>query len=46
MPEIAEAAGVLDGGERSRPKYLEAFVDSLINWDYVLEMYEKAKAKV
>ncbi len=28
-----------------RPKYLEAFVDSLINWDYVLELYEKAKAK-
>ena len=26
----------------ARPKYLEAFVDSLINWDYVLEMYEKA----
>ena len=25
-----------------RPKYLEAFVDSLINWDYVLEMYEAA----
>src|ERR1700742_1665749 len=25
-----------------RPKYLEAFVDSLINWDYVLELYEKA----
>jgi Fe-Mn family superoxide dismutase len=25
-----------------RPKYLEAFVDNLINWDYVLEMYEKA----
>ncbi len=24
----------------ARPKYLEAFVDSLINWDYVLEMYE------
>lgn len=24
-----------------RPKYLEAFVDSLINWDYVLELYEK-----
>ena len=22
----------------ARPKYLEAFVDSLINWDYVLEM--------
>ena len=26
----------------ARPKYLEAFIDSLINWDYVLEMYEKA----
>jgi Fe-Mn family superoxide dismutase len=26
----------------ARPKYLEAFVDSLINWDYVLESYEKA----
>ncbi len=26
----------------ARPKYLEAFVDNLINWDYVLEMYEKA----
>ncbi|MBN9046212.1 MAG: superoxide dismutase [Rhizobiales bacterium] len=25
-----------------RPKYLEAFVDNLINWDYVLELYEKA----
>ncbi len=25
-----------------RPKYLEAFVDSLINWDHVLEMYEAA----
>ena len=28
----------------ARPKYLEAFVDSLINWDYVLEMYEGATA--
>ena len=28
----------------ARPKYLEAFVDHLINWDYVLEMYEKAIA--
>jgi superoxide dismutase, Fe-Mn family len=28
----------------ARPKYLEAFVDSLINWDYVLEMYEAASA--
>ncbi|MBN9074350.1 MAG: superoxide dismutase [Rhizobiales bacterium] len=26
----------------ARPKYLEAFVDSLIDWDHVLEMYEKA----
>ena len=26
----------------ARPKYLEAFVDSLINWDYVLERYEAA----
>jgi Fe-Mn family superoxide dismutase len=25
-----------------RPKYLEAFIDSLINWDYVLERYEAA----
>ena len=28
----------------ARPKYLEAFVDNLINWDYVLEMYEGATA--
>lgn len=26
----------------ARAKYLEAFVDSLINWDYVLELYEAA----
>jgi len=26
----------------ARPKYLEAFVDNLINWDYVLELYELA----
>ncbi|PSM18184.1 superoxide dismutase [Nitratireductor sp. StC3] len=26
----------------ARPKYLEAFIDNLINWDYVLECYEKA----
>jgi len=26
----------------ARPKYLEAFVDSMINWDYVLEMYQDA----
>ena len=29
----------------ARPKYLEAFVDNLINWDYVLERYEKAVAR-
>lgn len=28
----------------ARPKYLEAFVDNMINWDYVLEMYEGATA--
>ncbi|MBX4336110.1 superoxide dismutase [Bartonella raoultii] len=27
----------------ARPKYLEAFVDNLINWDYVLELYEDCK---
>ncbi|ALE04042.1 superoxide dismutase [Bartonella ancashensis] len=27
----------------ARPKYLEAFVDHLINWDYVLELYENCK---
>ena len=27
----------------ARPKYLEAFVDSLVNWDYVLELYENAR---
>jgi Fe-Mn family superoxide dismutase len=26
----------------ARPKYLEAFIDNMINWDYVLEMYEAA----
>lgn len=26
----------------ARPKYVEAFVDHLINWDYVLELYEQA----
>ena len=26
----------------ARPKYLEAFVDSLVNWDYVLELLEAA----
>ncbi|MDB5484849.1 MAG: Superoxide dismutase, partial [Tardiphaga sp.] len=27
----------------ARPKYLEAFIDHLVNWDYVEEMYSKAK---
>lgn len=26
----------------ARQKYLEAFVDSLVNWEYVTQMYEKA----
>ncbi|WP_412057638.1 superoxide dismutase [Bartonella sp. DGB2] len=26
----------------ARPKYLEAFVDHLLNWDYALERYEEA----
>ena len=26
-----------------RPDYLKAFVDHLVNWDYVSEMYEAAK---
>ena len=30
----------------ARQKYLEAFVDSLINWDYVTELYEKGPLKV
>jgi Fe-Mn family superoxide dismutase len=29
----------------ARPKYLEAFVDNLIDWDYVLELYEKAAGR-
>ena len=27
-----------------RPDYLKAFLDSLVNWDYVAELYEVAKA--
>ena len=26
----------------ARPKYLEAFVDNLVNWEYVEELFEKA----
>lgn len=29
----------------ARPKYLEAFVDNLINWDYVAELFEKGPQK-
>jgi superoxide dismutase, Fe-Mn family len=25
-----------------RPDYLKAFIENLVNWDYVLELYEKA----
>ncbi len=25
----------------ARPKYLEAFVDNMVNWDYVAELFEK-----
>lgn len=28
----------------ARPKYLEAFVDSLVNWEYVEQMFEAATA--
>ena len=30
----------------ARPKYLEAFVDSLVNWDYVAELYDAARQKL
>lgn len=30
----------------ARPKYLEAFVDNLINWDYVGELFEKGPLKI
>jgi len=30
----------------ARPKYLEAFVDSLVNWEYVAELYEKGPIKI
>ncbi len=26
----------------ARPKYLEAFIDNMINWDYVAELYDAA----
>lgn len=30
----------------ARPKYLEAFVDSLVNWEYVAELFEKGPIKI
>ena len=27
----------------ARPKYLEAFFDNLVNWDYVAQLYEQAR---
>ncbi len=30
----------------ARPKYLEAFVDSLVNWEYVAELFDKGPLKI
>ena len=30
----------------ARPKYMEAFIDNLINWDYVAELFEKGPLKI
>lgn len=30
----------------ARPKYLEAFVDNLVNWEYVTELFEKGPVKI
>lgn len=30
----------------ARPKYLEAFFDNLVNWDYVAELFEKGPIKI
>ncbi len=30
----------------ARPKYLEAFVDNLVNWEYVAELFEKGPLKL
>ena len=30
----------------ARPKYLEAFVDNLINWDHVAQLYEAGPVKI
>ena len=30
----------------ARPKYLEAFVDNMINWEYVAELFDKGPMKI
>lgn len=30
----------------ARPKYLEAFVDALVNWEYVASLYDKGPLKI
>ena len=30
----------------ARPKYLEAFIDNLVNWEYVAELFEKGPVKI
>ncbi len=30
----------------ARPKYLEAFIDNLVNWEFVAELLEKAKQEL
>ena len=30
----------------ARPKYLEAFIDDLVNWEYVAELFEKGPIKI
>jgi Fe-Mn family superoxide dismutase len=30
----------------ARPKYLEAFIDNLVNWDYVAELFDQGPVKI
>lgn len=30
----------------ARPKYLEAFIDNLVNWEYVAELFEKGPVQI
>ena len=41
--DVWEHAYYIDYRNR-RPDYLKAFLDSLVNWDYVAELYDGAKA--